>query len=116
MRWIRRIRSMAPWVLGVFLLAQISCLIPGHYRHAGAASGHAMMHAASLGSEPAHHHALTDQGDECCAVHAMPLVSVASEVASPDLTARRRLPLPQRTLVCVRVTPLDPPPKLLSSV
>jgi hypothetical protein len=115
MRWIRSIRSMAPWVLGVFLLAQISCLTVGHYQHAGAASGHAM-HAANLGSDRAHHHALADQGDECCAVHAMPLLPAADEAASPNLAASHRLLSPQRMLVSLQFTPLDPPPKLLSSV
>jgi hypothetical protein len=116
MRWIRSIRSMAPWVLGVFLLAQISCLTAGHYQHAGAASGHAMMHAANLGSDRAHHHALADQGDECCAVHAMPLLPAAGEAASPNLAASHLPVSPQRSLVSVRFTPLDPPPKLLSPV
>jgi hypothetical protein len=115
MHWIRSIRSMAPWVLGVFLLGQISGLIAGHYQHAGAASGHAMMHAASLGSGPVHHHALADQGDECCAVHAMPLLPAANEATSPDHAAGRLLVSPQRSLVSVRFTPLDPPPKLLPS-
>jgi hypothetical protein len=115
MRWIRSIRSMASLVLGVFLLAQLSCLTAGHYQHAGAASGHAMVHALSLGPDRAHHHALADQGDECCAVHAMPLLPVTGDGASPGLTAKHRLLSPQRMLVSVQFTPVDPPPKLLPS-
>ena len=116
MRWLRSIRYVAPWVLGVFVLAQVSCLSPGHYRHAGAVGGHAMMHAPSLGPEPAQHHVLLDEGDACCGVHAMPLLAAASDAAAPGSTAAHRLISPQRHLVSVRSTPLDPPPKLLSSV
>jgi hypothetical protein len=116
MFWIRGIRYIVPWVVGIFVLAQLSGLIPGHYEHAGAESGHTMMHAPSLGSDRAHHHALADQGDECCAVHAMPLLPAASDAAAPGLTARHRLVSLQRSLVSVRFTPLDPPPKLLPSV
>jgi hypothetical protein len=116
MLWIRGIRYIVPWVVGIFVLAQLSGLIPGHYQHAGAASGHAMVHAPDLGIGGTHHHALADQGDECCAVHAMPLLPAASDAAAPGLTARHRLLSLQRSLVSVRFTPLDPPPKLLPPV
>jgi hypothetical protein len=116
MHWIRTIRSMTPWVLGVFLLAQLSGLIPGHYEHAGAANGPAAMHAPSLGLGGAHHHVLADLGDECCAVHATPALPAVSDVHAPGVTAMHLLPLPQRRLVAVRFPPLDPPPRLPRSV
>jgi hypothetical protein len=117
MLWIRGIRYIVPCVVGIFILAQLSGLVPRHYEHAGAASGHhAMTHAASLGSGRAHHHALADQGDECCAVHAMQLLPAASNAPAPGPTPPHRLLSPQRSLVSVRFTPLDPPPKLLPPV
>jgi hypothetical protein len=116
MRWIRNIRLIAPWVLGVFVLAQLSSLLPGHYEHAGAAGGPAAMHAPSFGPNGAHHHALADSGDECCAVHATPVLPAVSDAHAPGIAATHRVPAPQRRLVAVRFAPLDPPPKLLSRV
>jgi hypothetical protein len=112
MLWIRGIRYIVPWVVGIFVLAQLSGLIPAHYEHAGAASGHATVHVPDLGMGGARHHALADLGDECCAVHAMPVLPAVSDTAAPGLTPTHRLLSPQRMLASVRITPLDPPPKL----
>ena len=114
MRWTRHIRFIAPWVLGVFVLAHLSGLLPGHYEHAGAAGGPAAMHAVSLVPSGAHHHALADPGDECCAVHATPVLPTMSDAHAPGIGAAHGLPSPQRRLVAVCSTPLDPPPKLRS--
>jgi hypothetical protein len=116
MRWTSSIRAIAPWVLGIFILAQLSGLAPGHYEHAGAATGHAVMHAPNSGIGGAHHHALGNAGDECCAVHAMPAIAVAGEAGLPHTTVAKRLLLPDRSLISVQFTPLDPPPKLLPSI
>ena len=111
MRWIRRIRYICPWLLAVFVLAQLSCLIPGHYEHADVAAGHAVMHAPSLGSGSSHHAVLGDSGDECCAVHAMPVVPAMTDAVSPGFTEKHRVIAAQQSLAPVRYAPLDPPPK-----
>lgn len=116
MPWLRSIRCIAPWVLGVFLLAQLSCLAPGHYEHAGAARGHTLMHAPSVGSGDSHHHVLGDSDDECCAVHAMPVVPAAVGAVSPGVAAAHKLLSAERTLNPIGSAPTDPPPKLLPSV
>ena len=116
MRWIRGIRSMAPWVLAIFVFAQLSGLVPGHYEHAGAMHGHAVLHAPNLGAGSPHHHVLGNASDECCAVHAMPIVPALTEAVSPGLGATHRLFSAQQTLVPIRFAPLDPPPKLSASV
>jgi hypothetical protein len=112
-RWFGSIRCFNAWVVAAFVLAQLSGLIPGHYEHAGTASGHAVVHAPRLGPDGAHHYALADLGDECCALHAMPFLPAVSGAASPVLSAAHRLVLPQARLVSIRFSPLDPPPKLL---
>ena len=112
MRSIRGFRYLAPLLLGVFVLAQLSGLFPGHYEHTGAGGGHAMMHAPSLDSDKAHHNALGRSGDDCCAVHAMQAIANATEAPSPDLTPARGLLPPERILARVQLTLLDPPPKL----
>lgn len=116
MPWRRSIRYVARWVLGVFLLAQLSGLAPGHYEHAGAARGHTIMHAPSVGSGGSHHHVLGHSDDECCAVHAMPIVPAGVDVVSPGFAMAHKLPSAERTLAPTGFAPADPPPRLLMSV
>ena len=112
MRRIFPIRCATALLLGVFVLGQLSGLFPGHYEHNGATGGHALIHAASLGSGGAHHNALATCGDECCAVHEMPAIPAMSEAPSPGLIRASRIPWSERTLAAVRPAALDPPPKL----
>jgi hypothetical protein len=117
MRWMRATRYIAPWFLGVFVLAQLSGIIPGHYEHAGrAGGGEAMMHMPSLGGQTAHHHSLADAGDECCAFHAMPALPASFESRAFAFDATPVMIGPERTLVSVPPAPLDPPPRLPSSI
>lgn len=116
MRRIFCIRYATALLVGVFVLAQLSGLFPGHYEHNGGAGGHPLIHAASLASDAAHHNALATCGDECCAVHAMAAIPAMSEGPLPDTIRSSRIFRSERTLAAVRLASLDPPPKLLPSV
>jgi hypothetical protein len=118
MAWFRGIRYVVPWIAGVFFLAQVSGIIPGHYDHAGAAgTAHAFTHLPGDGTKSPHHHSLLDADDKCCALHGSPGVILAVlDTPAIELVPVRVMARPQAKPAPIPPSLLDRPPKLLPAI
>ncbi len=103
MAWCRTIRGLIPWLIGLFLVAQLAGVVPFEYSHPTSALAHAAAHEHQHDSAGhTHRHDGTKQegavADQCCALHSLagvvPLVVMAvlsdatGERLSPELTDR----------------------------
>ncbi len=84
MAWCRTIRGLVPWLISLFLVAQLAGVVPFEYIHPTPALAHAAAHDhGSVGHK--HHHDGTKQdgaiADQCCALHSL------AGVLSPLLAA-----------------------------
>src|SRR5262249_61091899 len=86
MTWCRTIRGVVPWLIGLFMVAQLAGVVPSEYVHLTSGLAHAAAHQHDHGTPGhTHHHDGTKHdgtiADECCALHLLPgvvpLVSVA---------------------------------------
>jgi len=127
MRRLAAIRRVVPWVLGLYLVAQISgvALLAVHFHHAyqsqiAAADDIALTGAVDRDHEHNghHQHGAADPGDQCCTLHhhltAVLFFEPAADVVGFVSTALL-LTLPD-VLVGAEPGLLDRPPKLLLSV
>jgi hypothetical protein len=85
MGWCRKIRGLVPWLIGLFLVAQLAGVVPFEYIHPTPSLAHAAAHDHEHGTTHTHHHDGTKQdgtvADQCCALHSLagvvPLVIMA---------------------------------------
>jgi len=89
--WIMSlVRLLRPWLLGLYIVAQVAGVVPVMYDHTlniyetTPVAGHVHVRLASHTAQPDadHHHGLIDLHDQCCAIHSLsgplpPAVSVS---------------------------------------
>ena len=121
----RTMRRCAPWLLGLFVIAQAAGVVPLLALHAADAFGQTgtrlNLVKASGPASPLHHEHQSNGGDvrdECCAVHhhlAGVLPHALDAVAIAFVTARMSVPATAPVETVIPNLP-DRPPKLLSLV
>src|SRR5262249_41679325 len=85
MTWCRTIRGVVPWLIGLFMVAQLAGVVPSEYVHPTSGLAHAAAHEHDGTPSHTHHHDGTKQdgavADQCCALHSLagvvPLVMMA---------------------------------------
>jgi hypothetical protein len=122
MAWCRTIRGLVPWLIGLFLVAQLAGVVSYEYIHPTLALANAAAHEHGHGSVGhTHHHDGTEQdsaiADQCCALHSfagiVPLLVVAT---STDSTGERLSPGPADRASGIGPGRLDRPPRSLASL
>lgn len=118
-----RMRRFGPWLLGLFLVAQLAGVMPVMFDHAvhvfesQPALANAHDHSAP-GRHGDHRHGVGDVKDECCSLHhhlvAIAPVSIPS--AAFSLAAMPLLVPPLRTLASADPILLERPPKSSSLI
>ena len=115
-----KMRRFAPWLLGLFLMAQVAGVAPllvDHAVHAfesQPAVGAVHDHDAP-GRHGDHRHGLADIQDECCTLHHMAGIVVAAPAAQAIGVVAVSIVLPPRlALTTTDPLRLDRPPKSLS--
>ncbi len=122
MAWCRTIRGLVPWLIGLFLVAQLAGVVPFEYIHPTPGLAHAAAHEHEHGiAGHTHHHDGTKQdgavADQCCALHSLagvvPLVIMAilSDPIGERLSAE-----PTDRVSGIGPGRLDRPPRSLSSL
>jgi ABC-type nickel/cobalt efflux system permease component RcnA len=129
---LARLRCLGPVLLGLFVLAQVTAMVPllsTHIQHAleteqdiaadlRESGGINHIHHHHLRHDRAQHkHSTNDPNDQCCTLHhhlagVMPIASGAN-VSSSTITI---VVLPPRSLVGIDPSKLERPPKLPLSV
>jgi len=116
-------RRFGPWLLGLFLLAQITGVVPVMFDHAvhvfesQPAIADTHDHSAP-GRHGDHRHGIGDVKDECCSLHhhlagVIPFMMPTGAFA---LTAAQLVALPLRTLASADPVLLERPPKSSSLI
>ena len=127
MAWCRKMRSLVPWLIGLFLVAQLAGVVPSGYIHAELALGHAPLHEHQHGTAGhTHHQDGTKQdgtkqdgaaADPCCALHSLagvvPLIAIAILL---DRIGERLSPEPADRASGIGPGRLDRPPRSLPSL
>jgi hypothetical protein len=120
-KWFRTIRGVAPLLAGLFVIAQLSGVVPSRLAHAlPTINAVAMvmhdhhMHADDHADDhiAKHHHHDGAAGDECCALHL--LVAVLSPVIDAQPADLFSEPIPSARLDIIigkRSNRLDRPPR-----
>jgi hypothetical protein len=115
MHWLRPIRALVPWLVGLFVVAQLAGAAPMQASampssmaaqvHCHGEHGDAAPHHGSH-DHRAHHPGAVDPADPCCALHAMAAIVPHVAEAMPGDFARTRLVARNGD----RLADLDPPP------
>ena len=79
MQFSRTMRGFRACILGLFVVAQVACVIPLIYDHTlniyetapVAAHKHPLAKATVANPDADHHHGLLDLHDQCCALHTL---------------------------------------------
>jgi hypothetical protein len=119
---LQKMRRIGPWLLGLFLIAQIAGIVPLVYAHTlhmfegkqGIADGRDTIAA----HEPGGDRAVPGDDDRCCVLHHH-LTGVLPGAASAirvGLVGLRMIAAPTNPLASADPTPHDRPPKLLPLV
>jgi hypothetical protein len=116
----KSMRRFAPWLVGLFLVAQIAGVMPlisAHTLHVfenkQVVSGDDGITA--VGPHGTHHHGLADLNDQCCAFHHLAGVLPFVVKAAPVRLAKLAIwPFVPRALVIAEPNLLERPPKSLS--
>jgi len=116
-------RRFGPWLLGLFLLAQIAGVVPVMFDHAvhvfesQSSVADAHDHGAT-GRHGDHRHGVGDVKDECCALHhhLAGLIPVPTPAAVLSLAPARLVAPRLRTLESADPILLDRPPKSSSLI
>jgi len=124
MTWFRTIRGIVPWLIGLFLVAQLSGIVPAQPAHAHLGSEgmalqvhhhHAHQHH---GERPWHHDGSEESGslsDKCCALHAFMTGILPPAVASDPavVLASRLVAIADQRFSGLAPDRLDRPPRPL---
>jgi len=122
MAWCRTIRSLVPWLIGLFLAAQLAGVVPFEYIHPTPALAHAAAHEHDHGSVGhKHHHDGTEQdgaiADQCCALHSLAGVLSLLDASIPsDLIGHPMAAELTEHISGIDAGRLDRPPKPLLSL
>jgi hypothetical protein len=121
-KWFRTIRGVAPLLAGLFVIAQLSGVVPSRLAHALPTINAVAMVMHDHHIRPAmdaddhiakhHHHHDGAAGDECCALHL--LVAVLSPVVDAQPADLFSAPIPSARLdviIGIRSNRLDRPPR-----
>jgi hypothetical protein len=91
MRWCRTIRGIIPFLVGLFVVAQLSGVVPSRLVHGLPSVNAAMMiihdhhaHAPMDQGKTTHHHD-NSAADECCALHIL-IAVLAPVLASTSIS------------------------------
>jgi hypothetical protein len=116
-------RRFGPWLLGLFLIAQITGvgpLISAQTLHVFETNQTVSdAHGASTGAHRGgHHHGIADAGDQCCAFHhlAAGFLPYVPNAAPVGFARTSVFALPASSLVTAEPNLLDRPPKALSLI
>jgi hypothetical protein len=115
-------RRFGPWLLGLFLVAQIAGIVPlvvVHIQHIFETSQDIAADIANTGLDHRrHHHGLDDSNDQCCTLHhhLAGIVSDADGVGIGDYFTAPIVRLSLRSLVGAEPGLLERPPKSLLSI
>jgi len=120
---MRRFSPLGPWLLGLFLLAQLAGVVPVMFDHAvhvfesQPALADAHDHSAP-GRHGDHRHGVGDVTDECCSLHhhLVGIVHFPTPTAAFLLTAVLLVVPPLRTLASADPILLERPPKSSSLI
>jgi hypothetical protein len=120
---MRRFSPLGPWLLGLFLLAQLAGVVPVMFDHAvhvfesQPAVSSAHDHSAP-GRHGDHRHGIGDVKDECCSLHhhLAGVLPFTVRVTSFSLAARPMLVAPARALASADPILLERPPKSSSLI
>ena len=122
MAWCRTIRGLIPWLIGLFLVAQLAGVVPSEYVYPTPGLAHAATHEHEHGTAGhTHHHDGTKQdgavADQCCALHSLagvvPLVVMA---ILADRVGERLSPAAADRASGIGPGRLDRPPRSLPSL
>jgi hypothetical protein len=116
-------RRLGPWLLGLFLIAQIAGVVPVMFDHtthlfeSQPAVVDTHDHSAA-GPHGDHRHGTSDIQDECCALHHHLAGVVPLTIAAPafSLAAAPSVAPPLRALASADPALLERPPKSLSVI
>jgi len=114
-------RRLAPWLVGLFLIAQIAGVVPLMFDHTlhsfeGQPTTAAHDHGAP-GKHGDHRHGVGDVKDECCTLyHLVGVLPLTITQALAGSIKVRVAALPPDTLVTAAPDRLDRPPKSLLSI
>jgi hypothetical protein len=119
-----KLRRLGPWLLGLFVIAHLTGVVPllgTHMQHVLIGEHFAGAHATAIdghdrhgGSAGHHHNTDTDRPDQCCAVHLL-LTAVVPIESAANRSDTLGAPIPRRALSQLAgtdATRLDRPPKL----
>jgi hypothetical protein len=116
------IRRLAPWLIGLFVFAQVAGVVPlisAHTLHVfeskQVVSDDDVLALGARGAQ--HHHSIADLNDQCCAFHHLAGVLVYALVVGPVSFARVVVAsaAPKVLLAAVPIPP-ERPPKSLSLI
>ncbi len=122
MAWCRTIRGLVPWLIGLFLVAQLAGVVPFEYIHPTPALAHAAAHEHDHGSVGhTRHHEGTEQdgaiADQCCALHSLAgIVPLVVMGILSDPIGERLSPEPADRASGIGPSRLDRPPRSLASL
>jgi hypothetical protein len=120
---LQTMRRFGPWLLGLFLIAQLAGVVPVMFDHAvhvfesQPAVSSAHDHSAP-GRHGDHRHGIGDVKDECCSLHhhLAGVLPFTVRVTSFNLAARPMLVPPARALASADPILLERPPKSSSLI
>jgi hypothetical protein len=122
MSFVRKVRLLRTWVLGLYVIAQVVGVIPLVYDQTlniyetTPVAGHFHVHLAGNTAQPDadHHHGLLDRNDQCCVLHSLTAPLPCAVTLAPVETVGMPVsPTQVIALVSRHPTRLDRPPKSL---
>jgi hypothetical protein len=117
----RTIRGIIPWLIGLFVVAQLSGVVPSRLPH-GLLTQNALAmvmhdhhaHATADHAKSSHQHHDSSTGDECCALHLLIAVLAPMPDAAPTgLVSQRVAPTGMDSIAGIRSGRLDRPPRFV---
>jgi hypothetical protein len=116
------IRRLAPWLIGLFVFAQVAGVVPlisAHTLHVfeskQVVSDDDVLALGARGAQ--HHHSIADLNDQCCAFHHLAGVLVYALVVGPVSFARVVVAsAAPKVLLAADPIPPERPPKSLSLI
>jgi hypothetical protein len=116
-------RRFAPWLVGLFVLAQIAGVVPlmaAHTHHVFESKQVVTDDDGVVSVSPRgvkHHHSAADLNDQCCAFHHLAgVLAYALPVVPVSFIRVLIVSLPPRMLIAADPNPPERPPKSLSSI
>jgi hypothetical protein len=115
-----KLRRFGPWLLGLFVLAQVAGVVPlilDHAIHVFESQRIESHDHSTPGRHGDHRHGVADVKDECCSInHLTGVIIFISNVAPSSFAAAPVVSARARRLVDSTPLRLDRPPKTLSLI